>query len=229
MGDFGKRLLSALVIGPLVVLLSAFFCRQNCCSYSWGACLRRPHTSSRRWRRRPDRKTLTVLAVLTPAPRIWAWRSTLCGFFCRLLPISRSGWRAPDVGDASMNREIGRAVAVLTAAEVFLALPLFFLCRLKEIDPLAPLALVLTIWASDTAAYLVGKSVGRHKLAPLISPKKTYEGLAGRACGSGCRYAPVQEDWMAWRRLLRSAWGASSAFSGNWGTYSNRLRKGCAR
>lgn len=40
------------------------------------------------------------------------------------------------------------------------------------------------VWVSDTAAYYVGKSLGRHSLAPTISPKKTWEGTVGGAVGS---------------------------------------------
>ncbi|MCX5750480.1 MAG: phosphatidate cytidylyltransferase [Candidatus Saganbacteria bacterium] len=36
--------------------------------------------------------------------------------------------------------------------------------------------LVITIWFNDSGAYLVGKTFGRHRLNPLISPKKTIEG-----------------------------------------------------
>lgn len=41
------------------------------------------------------------------------------------------------------------------------------------------LFVVLTTWASDTAAYFVGRAVGRRRLAPEISPGKTVEGAAG--------------------------------------------------
>ena len=34
-------------------------------------------------------------------------------------------------------------------------------------------------WLSDTGAYLFGRSFGRHPLIPVVSPKKTVEGLAG--------------------------------------------------
>jgi phosphatidate cytidylyltransferase len=45
------------------------------------------------------------------------------------------------------------------------------------------LFLLLVTWAADTGAYLVGRSLGRHKLAPEISPGKTVEGsLGGLAC-----------------------------------------------
>lgn len=38
---------------------------------------------------------------------------------------------------------------------------------------------MLGIWIADSAAYLVGKSMGRHKLAPRLSPNKTVEGYIG--------------------------------------------------
>jgi phosphatidate cytidylyltransferase len=39
--------------------------------------------------------------------------------------------------------------------------------------------LLLVVWLGDAGAYYVGKSLGKHKLSPRISPKKTVEGLAG--------------------------------------------------
>lgn len=43
---------------------------------------------------------------------------------------------------------------------------------------------LLGTWASDTFAYLTGRMVGRHPLAPVISPFKTMEGLAGGVAGT---------------------------------------------
>lgn len=42
-----------------------------------------------------------------------------------------------------------------------------------------PLGFMLMLWASDTGAYLTGRSLGRHKLFERHSPKKTWEGFAG--------------------------------------------------
>ena len=42
---------------------------------------------------------------------------------------------------------------------------------------LAAFAVLLAVWAGDSAAFLVGMLFGRHKLAPTVSPGKTWEGL----------------------------------------------------
>ncbi len=46
------------------------------------------------------------------------------------------------------------------------------------------LFLLLIVWAGDAAAYYVGKSMGRHKLYPEVSPNKTIEGAIGGWVGS---------------------------------------------
>lgn len=42
-----------------------------------------------------------------------------------------------------------------------------------------PLALILSMWANDTMAYITGSLIGRTKFFPAISPKKTWEGTLG--------------------------------------------------
>lgn len=46
------------------------------------------------------------------------------------------------------------------------------------------LFLIITVWAGDISALLIGSFFGRHKLYPKISPKKTFEGLVGAIVGS---------------------------------------------
>ena len=43
---------------------------------------------------------------------------------------------------------------------------------------------LLSVWAGDTAAYYVGRTMGRHKLAPVVSPKKTWEGAIASVVAS---------------------------------------------
>jgi phosphatidate cytidylyltransferase len=45
--------------------------------------------------------------------------------------------------------------------------------------PAVLLGVVAVVWIADTAAYFSGRQFGRHKLAPTISPGKTWEGVAG--------------------------------------------------
>ena len=63
----------------------------------------------------------------------------------------------------------------------WVAMGLAFVVLLRGIDEhgvLAVYTVLLAVWAGDAAAYLIGMLLGRHKLAPTVSPGKTWEGLA---------------------------------------------------
>jgi len=182
-GDLKKRLLSALVFGPLIVLLFLFLPSKLFLLFLAIVLVMATFEFSS-MARTANSFVVTLLAAATFIPLYFA--ATLYPFWLLFSPAIYLVFRMahPVSAPSSLNSEIGRSVTVLILAEVFLALPLFSLYSLKEIDRFLPLVLLLTIWASDTGAYLLGKSMGRHKLAPLISPKKTYEGLLGALAGA---------------------------------------------
>lgn len=65
--------------------------------------------------------------------------------------------------------------AVLVLLTVWYALARIYL----EFGPQCLLSLLALIWCADIAAYFTGRAIGRHKLAPRVSPGKTWEGAAG--------------------------------------------------
>lgn len=75
----------------------------------------------------------------------------------------------------------------------------------------------ISSWICDTCAYLVGMTIGKHKLAPVLSPKKSIEGAVGGVVGSaivGMAYAyillklGVSSENMLWVYPVISAVGA---------------------
>ncbi|MGD2218237.1 MAG: phosphatidate cytidylyltransferase, partial [Gemmatimonadales bacterium] len=60
---------------------------------------------------------------------------------------------------------------------------------------------VAITWLGDSAAYFVGQAIGRHKMAPVISPKKTWEGaIAGFivTAGSTLLYVTLTRSLVPW-------------------------------
>ncbi len=70
---------------------------------------------------------------------------------------------------------------------------------------LVVLTVLLAVFAGDTAAYLVGRLIGRHKLAPALSPGKTWEGfVAGTAAAVAVAFFALYEE----REEFLSIWQA---------------------
>ena len=63
------------------------------------------------------------------------------------------------------------------------ALPATAMCYLRSVSPRAVLFLFLLVWGCDSFAYYTGKNFGRRKMAPRVSPNKTWEGTIGGLVG----------------------------------------------
>jgi phosphatidate cytidylyltransferase len=97
------------------------------------------------------------------------------------------------LGAAAVRRELPEQVEASLATVfvvVFVGLPLGFLTALRatpdeEMGRDLLVLLLVIVWIGDTAAMYVGSMIGRHRLAPRISPRKTVEGaVAGIVAAS---------------------------------------------
>jgi phosphatidate cytidylyltransferase len=79
------------------------------------------------------------------------------------------------------------AAGISASGLLLVAFPLTYAVRLHGIGAQGPIlllfALVIT-WVADTVAYFVGRAIGKHPLAPHLSPKKTWEGSVASFAGS---------------------------------------------
>ncbi len=117
-----------------------------------------------------------VVAACAPAALFWAAVAPLW---------LRSGWKPPSpywMTPVGWMILVGAWVAVV---------------QLQAASPATVLAAMATVWIADTAAYFAGRAFGRRKLAPAISPGKTWEGVYG-ALAAVAAYAIAL--WPAARR-----------------------------
>ena len=84
------------------------------------------------------------------------------------------------ISETRQSLLVAIAVTVLGVAWIGLGLGHALLIRaIPEHGRLAVFTVMLAVFASDTAAYFTGLAIGRHRMAPALSPGKTWEGLVG--------------------------------------------------
>jgi len=79
------------------------------------------------------------------------------------------------------------AAGISASALILVAFPLSYAVRLHGAGHRGPRMLLfalVVVWVSDSVAYFVGRSMGQHAFAPLLSPKKTWEGAIAGFIGS---------------------------------------------
>lgn len=89
------------------------------------------------------------------------------------------------------------------------------------------LALVISVWVEDIAAYVVGSLAGRHKVAPRISPAKSWEGLLAGVAGCVAVWVALplvtHVDLSAGLALMTGVTVALGAFVGD--LFESRLKR----
>jgi phosphatidate cytidylyltransferase len=83
------------------------------------------------------------------------------------------------------TRIVGQAFSpAILGGIIYIFGPLTLAIFLRNLSPPMLMFALLLSWAGDTVAMYVGKSIGKHKLAPVISPNKTWEGAIGSVVGA---------------------------------------------
>jgi phosphatidate cytidylyltransferase len=181
-----ERILTALVLGALVVIVLlalparaaviAIFVVVLAGAWEWAAL---------GGAQRPVQRIGYVAGV---ALALWlAWPASSDPSILRTMMIVAALWWLLALAWLAIRPASGGRVSAL-ASGLLVLVPLGVgLGRLALTEPLGRyllLFLIVLIAAADVGAFFGGRHFGRHKLAPLVSPGKTWEGVAAGMCGA---------------------------------------------
>lgn len=135
-----------------------------------------------------DTLARTILVLLNLVPMVlMVWDRDSSLFLFRVAALAGVGWwllallwlRFYDFGSSpdSPARALKLLAGTLAVIPAWAALVLIHAS--SDLGHLWLLTSLAVVWAADSGAYFAGRRFGRHKLAPRISPNKTWEGLAG--------------------------------------------------
>lgn len=172
-----------------------------------------------------DGVTLAVAALLPWLP--WAWPMTADRIALGLIAFTSFTAWASHVVRQDIERAAVEAPAK-TQAIIFCALGLYFLAslRCRPEGRAWAMTVIAATFANDSAAFGFGKLLGRHRIAPRVSPGKSWEGAVFGAIGAGGAAALAA---MVWPETVRGVDALAVALVcsalGPWGDFSKSLLK----
>jgi len=100
------------------------------------------------------------------------------------------------IAETRQTATVTMSTTIMGTAWIALGLGFLLLLRdFPEYGRIAVFAVLIAVFADDTAAYLVGRLLGRHKLAPSLSPGKTWEGfVAGTIAAVAASFFTLYDD-----------------------------------
>jgi len=87
------------------------------------------------------------------------------------------------------------AMGAISFGALYLGITVSALAQLQARSPWLLLLLLAIVWLGDSAAFYVGTRFGRHKLAPVVSPNKSWEGALASLAAAGI----AAVAWSLWR------------------------------
>ncbi len=79
----------------------------------------------------------------------------------------------------SKNRFSFDDAGVLILGSLYVGMGFHYMIMARDVGLFTILYAFLIVWLTDSGAYLIGRKIGKHKLAPHVSPNKTWEGSIG--------------------------------------------------
>lgn len=154
-----------------------------------------------------------AVILLLAGARVGGMQWMLAGF----LAVFVLAFMMNAVAETRAPATVAVSATVLGAAWVGFGLGHLILLRdMPRHAQLVCLVVLLAVFAADTVAYFVGRLIGRHKLAPVLSPGKTWEGfVAGSAAAIFVTFVGLYQDrahfMVVWQAVVL---GVVIAFSG---------------